>query len=125
MDFRQRLEQGRVQLVGGNNPPEPDEHVTSIYFATERGGSPACLDLRLQDGGRKAVPYSYVTEIQFDAEAGIEILTPQKHITITGRNLIALYESLVAYRVRYVVADMGNDMQEEGLFVSGIAIQER
>ncbi|MCO5946723.1 hypothetical protein [Mucilaginibacter flavidus] len=124
MDFRQRLEQSRVQLVGGTSEFDPDEHFTSLYFATERGSNPLCLDLRLPDGSRKAVPYSYFTEINFDADAGIEILTTQKRISVTGRNLKALYEHLITYRVRYVQANIGNDTEEDGLFVEEIRISE-
>jgi hypothetical protein len=124
MDFRQRLEQARMHLVGETPPSVPEEHFTTPYFAGNRGNSPACLELRLQDGSRKAFPYAYITAINFEADAGIEVLTSQKSITITGRNLTSLYECLVTYRVRYVQADMGTDTQEDGLFVAQILIEE-
>lgn len=124
MDFRQRLEQSRVHLVGANDPADEKEPITCNYFASERGANPSCLDLRFADGNRIAFPYSFVTGISFDGDLGIEILTTQKCITIKGRNLMALYEALVAYRVRYVQADLGTDTQDDGLFVATISVEE-
>ncbi|MGY3213946.1 hypothetical protein [Mucilaginibacter sp. HD30] len=122
MDFRKRLETSRVQLVHGNSAEEPLDHSASAYFATDRGNTPTCLDLRLPDGSRKAIPYSYFTQINFDVDAGIEVLTTQQRIILTGRNLISLYEALITYRVRYVQSDVGSDMQEDGLFIADISL---
>ncbi|RKR84198.1 hypothetical protein BDD43_4425 [Mucilaginibacter gracilis] len=122
MDFRQRLEQSRVQLAGNIPATEPDEDWTCAYYGIERGNSPVCLDLRLPDGSRKAFPYSYFTAMHFDVDTGIEIQTNQKRIVITGRNLTKLFEQLITYRVRYVQADVGNDTQDDGLFVAAILI---
>jgi len=124
MDFRQRLEQSKMQLVGGFATSEPDEQVTSTHFAIERNKTPVCLELRLPDGSRKAVPYSYFTEISFDADRGIEILTTQKRIEISGRKLAQLFEYLVSYRVRYVASHSGYDSGEDELFVKEILIEE-
>jgi len=112
-----------MQLVNGNTPAEPDEFVTCPYFATDRTKNPVCLELRLADGRRKALPYSYITGINFDADAGIEIITTLSRIAITGRNLASLFDHLVMYRVRYVQADMGQDAQEDGVFVEEILIE--
>jgi hypothetical protein len=124
MDFRQRLEQNRI-FSGGNDisSGEPVDDVPCPYFAADRIKNPVCIELRLSDGNRHAFPYSYVTEITFELEKGIEILTSQKRIAITGRNLTKLFESLITYRVRYVQGNMGNDSQEDGLYVSGILIE--
>jgi hypothetical protein len=124
MDFRQRLEQSRVQMVTSDASDEQEDQSACPYFAADRSKSPICLELRLPDGGRKAIPYAYFTEINFDADEGIEILTTQKRINITGRRLSRLFDYLVTYRVRYVQADVGNDIQEDGLFVEGILIEE-
>ena len=120
MNFREKLEQSRMQVVGGTSTVEAAEPVTCTYYAADRD-SPVCIDLRLADGSRKAIPYSYFTEINFETEAGIEILTASKRILITGRNLLALYENLTRYRVRYVQTDIGTDTQEDGLFVENIS----
>jgi len=128
MNFRDRLEQSRERL--GNNTDailaaELDEGYACEYFATDNIKSlPACLDLRLPDGKRKAVPYSFFTEINFDSENVIEITTTTKQIKITGRDLAKLYDFLVAYRVRYVQANFGNDLNDEGLFIGEIIVEE-
>ena len=124
MDFRQRLEQSRVHPIDHDSPDESENHVICPYFATDRSKTPICLDIRLANGNRKAVPYSYFMEISFDVETGIEILTTQKRIRIVGRNLITLFDHLVTYRVRYVQANIGHDMEEDGVFVEAIRIEE-
>jgi hypothetical protein len=125
MDFRQRLEQNRERPVTGESLSEPQDDFRSEYFATDNIRSlPACLDLRLPNGIRKALPYSYFTEINFDSDEGIEILTNSKKIKIIGRNLTKLFDYLVTYRVRYIMANIGNDQKEEGLFVKEIKIEE-
>ena len=128
MNFRDRLEQSREKL--GNNTEtilaaEMEEGYACEYFATDNIKSlPACLDLRLPTGNRKAVPYSLFAEINFDLENGIEITTSTKTIKITGRDLFKLYDFLVAYRVRYIQAKVGADMEDEGLLVKEILIDE-
>ena len=125
MDFRTRLEQSK------NTPAEPavpamelDDNVSCEYFATDRVKNPACLDLRLSGGVRKALPYAYFSELTYDAERGIEIVAGNKKITITGRNLARLFDCLVEYRVRYVQANTGNERNDDGLFVRDIRIEE-
>ncbi len=119
MDFRERLEQSRKR------PAELVEGFSCPYFSTQKGGAPACLELRLANGVRKAMPYSFLVELCFDIEKGIEILTSGKRITITGRNLTKLFEYLISYRVKYVQADCGfeDSENENDLFVAAIQIE--
>ena len=125
MDFKTRLEQDKERPAGKELSTEPEDNFTCKYFAKSNTGSfPACIDLRLPDGKRKALPYSFFTEINFDNETGIEIITSSKKITITGRNLATLFDYLVSYRVKFVRANIGNDQKEEGLFVKDILIEE-
>jgi hypothetical protein len=125
MDFKQRLEAGREQIVANDSPGDPGDNFACDYFAKSNIGSlPACLDLRLSNGRRKALPYSYFIEINLDNELGIEICTNNKRIIITGRNLAKLFDYLVAYRVKYIQANIGNDPKEDGLFVNEILIED-
>lgn len=123
MDFRQRLEQARLRPVDSEISREPEEDFACPYFATDKVKSPACLDLRLAGGERRALPYSYFMEINYEPETGIEIVTSSKRIKITGRNLSRLFEYLIAYRVRFVQANIGNDAQEDGLYVQEILVE--
>lgn len=124
MNFRERLDQA-TKYTGSDTAVEPTEDsFTSPFFAVDRVKNPVCLDLRLPDGVRKALPYTYFTEMNFDLDTGIEILTSQKRITITGRNLIKLFDYLIAYRVKYIQANIGGDTTEDGLFVKEILVQE-
>jgi len=85
---------------------------------------PACHDLRLRDGKRKALPYNLFTEINFSIDTGIEITTSTKKIKITGRELFKLYDFLAAYRVRFIQGNAGTDPEDDGLFVEEISIEE-
>ena len=124
MDFRQRLEQSRIRPVTSEVTDEPEGHFASSYFAVDRVGNPVCLDLRLKGGARKAVPYAFISEINFEIDAGIEILIQGKRINIVGRNLAKLFDHLIAYRVRYIQANIGSDPNEDGLFVKEIMFEE-
>ena len=124
MDFRQRLDQSRTKLAGSEEPVEHEERTSSPFFATDRAGTHSCLDLRLPDGVRKALPYAYFTEINFDMDAGIEILTTGKRIRIIGRNLTSLFDQLITYRVRFVQANIGSNANEDGLFVKEIRVED-
>ena len=128
MNFREKLEQSRERL-GSNSEAvieaEMQEAYTCEYFATDNIKSlPACLDLRLPNGSRKALPYNYFVEINFDTESGIEITTTTKKVKITGRELGKLYDFLVSYRVRFITSNLGEDLKDEGLFVKEILILE-
>jgi hypothetical protein len=124
MDFRTRLEQGKNRKRSGSEY-EPGGKEDNAFFGIEYERTvPTCLDLRLQQGTRIALPYSFFTSLSHDSENGIEIFTNNKRITITGRNLTKLYDQLIRYRVRYIQASIGNDESEEGLFVKGIKVGE-
>lgn len=128
MNFRERLEQSRERL--GNSTEaildaELEEGYNCEYFATDNIKSlPACLDLRLPNGSRKALPYNYFVEIDFLSGNVIEITTTTKKVQITGRDLGKLYDFLVSYRVRFITTNLGADLKDEGLFVKEILIQE-
>ena len=124
MDFRQRLEQNRHTNASSLAPAEPEELVSYPYYGTITGHPSNCLDLRLPKGVRRAFPYAFITEIAYDLDAGIDILTQRKKITIVGRNLSKLFDHLIAFRVRYIQANIGNDPDEDGLFVKEILIEE-
>lgn len=124
MNFRERLEQSRERLGNSSEGDELEENFRCEFFAIDNFRSlPACLDLRLPDNRRKAIPYSYFTEMDFNTDY-IEITTANKKIRINGRDLGKLYDYLVAYRVRYIMASSGTDLNEEGLFVKEILIEE-
>lgn len=127
MNFRERIERNRPSQDNGAVNIEPvaeKPESTNFYGLDNVNGQPACLELRLGDGCRKALPYSYIMEINFDATEGIEIITAAKRIKITGRKLDRLYEYLVAYRVKYIQENIGTDAGENGLFVTRIEIGE-
>lgn len=127
MNFRERIEQRRenpVSVVSENNNEQENTFDTDYFGIANLRDHTPCLDLRLADGSRKALPYSYIMEINFDVDNGIEIITSTKQVKITGRNLGRLYEYMATYRVRYIQAHIGTDGNELGIFVKDIEITE-
>jgi hypothetical protein len=127
MNFRERIEQRRNNqyFTEPANVNYIEESFESDYFGIENLRNPlACIDLRPADGNRKAIPYIYIQEINFDATDGIEIITTTKRITIIGRDLSKLYDYLTVFRVKYIQVNIGTDANQDGLFVKEILIQE-
>lgn len=126
MTFRERLEQeyaGVNNQAANNNDPEFEGFDSDFFGIDNIKSYPACLDLRLSDGNRKAVPYSFIQEINFDPTYGIEITATTKKIIITGRDLGKLYDYLTSFRTRYIQTHLGTDANETGLFVEKINIE--
>jgi len=132
MNFQEKIKQ-RAKEKEANPDLQDDENSEietferSEFFGVDNVRNyPSCLDLRLADGNSKALPYSYISEINFDASEGIEILSTTKKIRINGRNLKLLYNFLVAFRVKYIQSNIGNDLTDEkALFVKEIIIEEQ
>ena len=125
MNFRERLERDRVKRQPANDNMLVVENIRSDYFGISNiPNMPACLDLRFSEGGRVAMPYSYINEIRFEPANEILILTNTKKIKIIGRDLEKLYDYLAMFRVRFVKALAGDDFEESGLCVNEIVIED-
>lgn len=125
MNFRERLERDRVKRQPANDNMAVVENIRSDYFGISNiPNMPACLDLRFSEGGRVAMPYSYINEIRFEPSNEILILTNTKKIKIGGRDLEKLYDYLAMFRVRFVKALAGDDFEESGLCVNEIVIED-
>ncbi len=105
MSFKERIEQARLSQdnegVANDNAPE-DTFESECFGVESVRNLPACLDLRFLDGTRKAIPYSYILEIDYDPSGEIKITCSEKEVTIKGWNLEKLYDYLAKYRVRFV-----------------------
>lgn len=130
MSFRERVEQARVSLVNkeqvaANDNNETEDIIKSDYFGVENiRNLPACLDLRFADGTRKAVPYSYILEIDYNPSGEIKITCSEKEVVIKGRDLERLYDYLAAYRVRFVGVCLGSSNEEAGSVITAIEIND-
>lgn len=100
-----------------------DSVITQFFGIEPQKKIPATIDFRLADNTFRAVPYSYIMDIEFDPTDGIEVLTSTKRIKIRGRNLRLLYDYLAQFRVRFIQANVGADLTEGSEpFVSSIEI---
>ena len=115
-----------------NNETDPsvsetfENDVDTTFFGIEPNQKfPTALDLRFANGNCKAIPYTYISEIDFIPSEGIEITALGRKFRILGRNLKKLYDFILKYRVRFIQANIGEDLTEEkDLFVADIVIEE-
>lgn len=120
------------RLKGNEADPFLDETLTNdndfstIYFGIEANQKfPTTIDLRFANGNCKAIPYTYISEMDFIPSEGIEITASGRKFRITGRNLKRLYDYLVSYRVRFIQENIGEDTANENdLFVDEIIIED-
>lgn len=101
MNFREKVileRQGKTGSVANDN------EVSSYHsFGIENlRNLPACIDFRLMSGDRYALPYSLITEINFNKSHGIEIKSASKSVYIEGINLNRLYEYMATFQVKYI-----------------------
>lgn len=95
-------------------------------FAAVRGvAPPAMLDLRLKTGDAVALPYSYLTAVEYDAGGTLRLKFVGHSVTLTGRNLRRVYDGLVQHRVRYVQEESAlyDESPETGTFIDGIVVK--
>lgn len=103
-----------------------EEEVSTPFFGIAGNrGIPTALSLMFKDGCAKAVPYSYITEIDFRPSEGVEISTTSKRILITGRNLKIVFDYLVQFKLRYLRENIGQDTAEDSeIFIDGIEVND-
>jgi hypothetical protein len=118
------------RLKGNENEPSISDSfendVDTTFFGLEPNQKfPTTLDLRFSNGNCKAIPYTYISEIDFIPSEGIEITALGRKFRITGRNLRKLYDFILKYRVRFIQANIGEDTTEEKeLFIQDITIED-
>jgi hypothetical protein len=78
---------------------------TECYAKRRDKRSELMLDVRLLDGKRFGLSYSYLRGVFFNGAELLLIFTPHE-VTITGKYLLPLYEGVLEHRLRFV--------QEEG-----------
>ena len=109
-----------------NITSESEEEIATVFFGVAGNrGVPAALSFMFKNGSSKAIPYSYITEIDFMPSEGIEICTTNKKFFITGRNLKIVYDYLTLFKVRYLKENIGPDIAEnDELFIDKIEVNE-
>ena len=84
----------------------------------------AMLDLRLPGGRRKALPYSYLSSVEFDPSKGLVCEYASCRVTITGRNLEPVYAAIANHTALAVIQSAsGFDKEEDGPFVEAIRVE--
>lgn len=76
------------------------EQAYSVLSANQ--GHELMLDVRLKTGDRVALPYSYLSRIEFDPSAALLLDFTATRLTIRGRNLGPLYNGLLMHKVTWI-----------------------
>ena len=109
-----------------NNPSLNINNVPSCIGIAESGRIAYKLKLIFKNGNRCFFPYAYISEVAFDVEGRLTILTSEREIIIEGRGLDNLEEWLFESRVKWVKEDNRSiDPHVEGIFVKKIEIEDR
>jgi len=120
------------------NLDHPFESANENYPAVDSGDKPSCVGFEesgriayklkfiLKNGNRHFFPYAYISEVAFDIEGRLTILTSEREIIIEGRGLDNLEEWVFESRVKWVKEDNRSfDPHEEGIFISGIEVKTK
>lgn len=74
----------------------------SSCFEADAGASPRMLDIVFKNGDRVALPYHYLVRARIRGQATIELEFTNCTVTITGRNLMVLFQQLIAHSARRI-----------------------
>tara|TARA_Y100000815_G_scaffold231057_1_gene221071 strand:- start:1215 stop:1685 length:471 start_codon:yes stop_codon:yes gene_type:complete len=89
------------------------------------GGLATMLDLRFRSGHRRALPYSYLSDVEFDPGGTLTLAFPSVSVAITGRALSPVYQAIITQTALAVVEsrsaydDGGDEPYVDAIVVSG------
>ena len=109
--------------AASGNDVDPSAPIESGSLIALPGSMAVMLDLRFKDGTRSAIPYGYITELDFDPDAGITLTTASKTVAITGRGLLPVYTA-IATQTALAVCESPTGFDEGGgdPFVESITV---
>ena len=115
-----------LESANENNPATDYTDSSSCVGIEESGRIAYKLKLIFKNGNRHFFPYAYISEVAFDIEGRLTILTSEREIVIEGRGLDNLEEWIFESRVKWVKEDNRSfDPHEEGVFISSIQVIAR
>ena len=105
---------------------ETSEETSSCYKLRDYSRGLLMLDVRLVNGDRYALPYSYLIWAKLGGGEEIFIRFSSHTVLIKGRNLLAIYGGLLQHRVEFVQEeDPRHDIGPESEpFISTISVFE-
>lgn len=112
----------RRTLVGDRAEPSAFRHL-----AEGRQGLDSRIGFRFLSGLMKSLPYSHLVETEFDPAVGVVLQFVGHKVTLAGRNLVGLYQSLEDGTVGEIVEQHVNDMAcpEEAPYIDRITWEQR
>lgn len=123
---RMRFSAQELLVRGRAAEPDAAEFEQGCYsmLTANRNGA-VMVDFRKRTGDSIALPYSYLTEASFNASAGILLRFVGHDVRIAGRNLRALFDSLMWHKVTWIRETQEGSIADERPEVISIGIQER
>src|SRR5262249_55465348 len=90
-------------------------------------GQSPMLDIRLKTGAHFALPYAYLTSIEFNGAGEIKLDFTTHHVLIQGGNLSVVYTGLLFQNVEFVQesAPPASDIRADKPFIDAVEIHER
>lgn len=88
-----------TDLYLGREPHEGKTDIKAAGMAADAQANPRMLDIALRTGNHQALPYPYLVTAKIIGNAKIELLFTESQVTITGRNLLPVYQQLIAQTV--------------------------
>ncbi len=93
----------RRKLAGDRTEPLPFRHFSERAFGNRIG-------FRFIDGRMKSLPYTHLIETEFNPDVGIILEFVGNRVTISGRNLVDLYNAFEDEEVGEVVEQHLNEL---------------
>ena len=100
-----------IRNLIGNQPRAMEQPEDPVFGLRQEAGYTIMLDLQLYNGRCVALPYAYLTSINFDRTSGLKLKYTTHEVTITGRNLDSIYSGLRYHRVEFLKE--GNERYDE------------
>lgn len=119
------------ELIGNNGGDQGEERVSVAKseplirggLVTLPGSVAAMLDFRLKDGTRTALPYGYLSMLTLVPDAGLTLTFSDRVVSISGRNLAAVYTAITNQTALAVVESRtGYDEGADEPYVESIDI---
>lgn len=95
------------------------------YFGFDRqeNGWALIFELRTHDDRRSALPYSYLTRVDFNPDMGIEIYISNVVVLVKGRDLGSFYSLLLQNQITWLRENFSDiDLGEDGVFLESVVV---
>ena len=115
-----------AQNLQNRTPQEKEAKETFFIIEKQHGTRAIMLDMVFENGNHLAMPYAYMTKMDYDLSVGIVIEWGEVKATIHGRHLEKLYTYLLQHRILVVMEGTGKAdlVLETDTYIERIEVKE-